>query len=91
MCRSNPFVAKAPASPRKAAECDGLNALREGMGNMDITARANSGDISFSRERDRDSRETAKGRDVCISCTELAFRWADSHIAEQLARQVRAF
>jgi hypothetical protein len=34
------------------------------MGNMDISSRANSGDFSFSREKDKDVKEGAKGRDV---------------------------
>ena len=34
------------------------------MGNMDISSRAKSGDYSFSREKDKDVKDGAKGRDV---------------------------
>lgn len=61
---TNPFIAKVTTSPRKGTESDVLSSLREGMGNMDISSRANSGDYSFSREKDKDVKDGAKGRDV---------------------------
>lgn len=70
-------------SPRKGTESDGLSSLREGMGNMDISSRANSGDYSFSREKDKDVKDGAKGRDVSTLPAELISSSTDSYHREQ--------
>jgi hypothetical protein len=61
---SNPFIAKVATTPRKRQELDGISSLREGMARMDVSSRANSGDYSFAREKDKDIKDGAKGRDV---------------------------
>jgi hypothetical protein len=66
--RSNPFMAKTPISPGKSSHSrrptdDGLAALREGMGRMDITSRGGSIDLSSSIAPTRDGKD-GSGREV---------------------------
>jgi len=60
-------MAKNPLSPAKSNTRrpteDGLAALREGMGRMDITSRGGSMDLSASTASSRDSKE-GSGREV---------------------------
>jgi cell division cycle protein 20 (cofactor of APC complex) len=68
---SNPFMAKSALSPPrsnsgKRIPDEGLAALREGMGRMDITSRGGSVDLGASTASSKDNKE-GSGREVCYT------------------------